>query len=207
MRRASASLIASLLLLLPAAASAQVTLRGFADAGFTVFSATDSFKAILGKSSGPVYGGGVEFGEKQFFLSLAAQRFRREGHRVFVFEKEVFALNVKDTVTVTPLDLTFGYRFRSHGIVPFAGGGASWYRYTEISEHATDAENVKKTYAGGHLMGGAEVPLQPWLAAAVDVQWTAVPNAFGDSATGVAKLYDEHDLGGFTVRARIIIGR
>jgi len=201
------SLIVSLLLLLPAAASAQVTVRGFGDAGYMVFTSTDSFKAILGQSSGPVYGGGIEFGEKQFFLSLGARRFRREGHRVFVFEKQVFPLNVKDTVTVTPVDLTFGYRFRSHGLVPFAGGGVSWSRFTETSEHATDAENVKHTYTGGHLMGGAEVPLQRWLAAAIDAQWSAVPNDFDEAPTSVAKLYDEHDLGGFTVRARIIIGR
>jgi hypothetical protein len=205
MRRAS--LVLCLLLLLPAAASAQVTVRGFADAGFMAFSATDSFKAILGKSSGPLYGGGIEFGDRQFFLSLGARRFSREGHRVFVFENQVFTLNVNDKVTVTPVDLTFGYRFRSHGLVPFAGGGVSWSRFTETSDHATGDENVKHTYHGGHIMGGAEVPLQRWLAAAVDAQWSAVPDDFDEAATSVAKLYDEHDLGGFTVRARIIFGR
>ena len=205
MRRAS--FVLCLLLLLPAAASAQVTVRGFADAGFMTFSATDSFKAILGKSTGPLYGGGIELGEKQFFLSLGARRFSREGHRVFVFENQVFTLNVNDKVTVTPVDLTFGYRFRSHGLVPFAGGGVSWSRFTETSDHATGDENVKHTYHGGHVMGGAEVPLQRWLAAAVDAQWSAVPDDFDEAATSVAKLYDEHDLGGFTVRARIIFGR
>jgi hypothetical protein len=205
MRRAS--LVLSLLLLLPAAAPAQVSVRGFADAGFMTFTASDSFKAILGKSSGPLYGGGIEFGDRQFFLSLGARRFSREGHRVFVFENQVFTLNVNDKVTVTPVDLTFGYRFRSHGLVPFAGGGVSWSRFTEISDQATDDENVKQTYTGGHIMGGAEVPLQRWLAAAVDAQWSAVPDDFDESATSVAKLYDEHDLGGFTVRARIIFGR
>jgi outer membrane protein with beta-barrel domain len=205
MRRAF--LVFCLLFLLPAAASAQVTVRGFADAGFMTFSATDSFKAILGKSSGPLYGGGIEFGDRQFFLSLGARRFSHEGHRVFVFENQVFTLNVNDKVTVTPVDLTFGYRFRSHGLVPFAGGGVSWSRFTEISDHATDDENVKHTYRGGHIMGGAEVPLQRWLAAAVDAQWSAVPDDFDAAATSVAKLYDEHDLGGFTVRARIVFGR
>ena len=205
MRRAP--LVLCLLLLLPAAASAQISVRGFADAGFMTFTATDSFKAILGKSSGPLYGGGIEFGEKQFYLSLGARRFSREGHRVFVFENQVFPLNVHDRITVTPVDLTFGYRFRSHGLVPFAGGGVSWSRFTETSDHATDDENVKHTYTGGHVMGGAEVPLQSWLAAAVDAQWSSVPDDFDESATSVAKLYDEHDLGGFTIRARIIFGR
>ncbi|HXD16045.1 MAG TPA: outer membrane beta-barrel protein [Vicinamibacterales bacterium] len=206
MRRAALVALA-FVLLLPAASRAQVSVRGFGDFGFTVFNATQSFKAILGKSSGPVFGGGVEFGEKQFFLSLAAQRFRRDGHRVFVFEDQVFPLNVKDTITVTPIDLTFGYRLRSRGLVPYVGGGLTWYRYVETSEHATESEDLKETHAGYHLIGGAEVPLRRWLAAGVDAQWSAAPNAFGDSPTGVATVYDEHDLGGFTLRARIIVGR
>lgn len=215
MRRAA--LVLSLLLLLPGSSKAQIAVRGFGEAGLTVFTATQSFKAVLGKSSGPVYGGGIEFGQKQFFFSIDARRFRRTGHRVFVFENQVFTLNVKDTVTVTPLDLTVGYRFvsrtpaarfrRPPRFVPYAGGGIGWYGYDERSDHATDTEDVKKTSFGYHVLAGAEVPLRRWLGAAVDAQWAAVPNAFGDSATSVAKVYNEHDLGGFTLRAKIIIGR
>ena len=205
MRRAA--LVLSLSLLFTASSSAQVSVRGFGDAGVTLFTATQSFKAILGKHSGPVYGGGVEIGKEQFFFSVDAQRFRRTGHRVFVFQNQVFPLNVKDTITVTPLDFTVGYRFRTRGIVPYAGGGVGWYRYEEVSDHATDAENVKKTYAGYHVLAGAEMPLNRWLGAALDAQWAAVPHAFDDSASSVAKVYDEHNLGGFTVRAKIIVGR
>jgi hypothetical protein len=66
---------------------------------------------------------------------------------------------------------------------------------------------VKKAYAGYHVLAGAEVPLRPWLGAAVDAQWTTVPHGLGGSATGLAAVYDEHDLGGFTLRAKIVIGR
>ena len=197
----------ALLLLAPSTSRAQISVRGFGDAGLTVFNATQSFKAILGKSSGPVFGGGIEFGERQFFLSLGAQRFHRDGHRVFVFENEVFPLNVKDTITVTPIDLTFGYRLRSQGIVPYVGGGLTWFRYVESSEHATENEDVTQTHTGYHVRAGAEVPLRRWLAAAADAQWSVAPNAFADSPTSVATVYDEHDLGGFTLRARIIVGR
>jgi hypothetical protein len=206
MTRAAIATLA-FVLLLPVASGAQVSVRGFGDFGFTVFNATQSFKAILGKSSGPVFGGGVEFGEKQFFVSLGAQRFRRDGHRVFVFDNQVFPLNVKDTITVTPVDLTFGYRLRSRGLVPYVGGGPTWYRFVETSEHATETEDVKETHTGYHLLAGAEVPLRRWLAAGVDAQWADARNAFGDSPTSVAAVYDEHDLGGFTLRARIIVGR
>ena len=131
----------ALLLLVPSASRAQISFRGFGDIGLTVFSATQSFKAILGKPSGPVFGGGVEFGEKQFFLSLGAQRFRHAGHRVFVFDNQVFPLDVSDTITVTPLELTAGYRFRSSGrFIPTrasAAAGSSSRRRPRIPPRRT----------------------------------------------------------------------
>ncbi len=184
MTRAAIATLA-FVLLLPAASGAQVSVRGFGDFGFTVFNATQSFKAILGKSSGPVFGGGVEFGEKQFFLSLGAQRFRRDGHRVFVFDNQVFPLNVKDTITVTPLDLTFGYRLRSRGLVPYVGGGPTWYRYVETSEHATETEDVKETHTGFHLLAGAEVPLRRWLAPSTTSTTSAASRCAPGSSSAV----------------------
>jgi opacity protein-like surface antigen len=198
--------VLALLILVPASSHAQVAVRVFGDAGVTVFTATQSFKAILGKPSGGVFGGGIEIDKQQWFVTLAARRFHRSGHRVFVFNNEVFPLNVEDTITVTPLDLTAGYRFRWHGLVPYAGGGIGWHRFEETSEHATDQENVKKTYTGYHVAGGVEKPLRRWLAAAADAEWATVPNALGDSTTGVAKVYDEHNLGGLTLRARVVVG-
>ena len=110
------------------------------------------------------------------------------------FNNEVFPLNVKDTITVTPLELTVGYRFRWQGFVPYAGGGIGWHRFEETSEHSADQEDVKKTYTGYHVAGGVERPIRRWLGAAVDAQWAAVPNALGDAATSVAKVYGEHNL-------------
>jgi opacity protein-like surface antigen len=196
------------LLLVPTASHAQVSVRGFGDVGVTVFNATQSFKAILGKPSGPVYGGGIELGEGHFFLSVGAQRFRRTGHRVFVFDNEVFPLNVSDTITVTPLELTAGYRFRTSGrFIPYAGAGGSWIKFEETSAHSTEEDDVHETHAGYHVVGGLEVPLRRWLATAVEAQWSSVPNAFADSASSVATVYDEHDLGGFTLRVKVVVGR
>jgi len=207
-----ALLVASALLLVfpaPSRAQSQISFRGFGDAGLTVFSASQSFKAVLGKSSGPVFGGGVEIGvPKNLFISLAASRFHRTGHRVFVFDNQVFTLDVADTITVTPLDLTGGYRFASvRRVIPYVGAGVGWIKFEETSAHSTAADDVKATHTGFHVGGGAEVPLGKWLAAGVDGQWSRVPNAMGSEASSVGSLYDEHDLGGFTLRARIIFGR
>ena len=206
-----ACVVVTLLLVLPASARAQqhISIRGFGDAGLTVFTAKQSFKAILGKPSGPVFGGGVEIGlPKNLFVSLGAWRFRRTGHRVFVFQNQVFNLDVADTITVTPLELTGGYRFRSSGfIIPYAGAGVGWHKYEETSAHSTAADDVKTTNKGYHVLAGAEVPVQKWLAAAVDAQWSSVPHALGGESTSVAGVYNEHNLGGFTLLAKIIVGR
>src|SRR5262245_63370202 len=121
----------------------RIAFRGFADAGLTVFTATQSFKAILGTPAGAVFGGGIDVGlTRNVFLSLAASRFSRTGERVFVFQDQVFKLNVPDTITVTPLQLSAGYRFRGRpatGVTglarftPYAGGGIGWYRLSETS--------------------------------------------------------------------------
>lgn len=197
----------ALVVLVPTSAGAQITTRVFGDVGVTIFTARQSFTAVLGKPSGAVFGGGVEVNGRRWFLTVGARRFHRSGHRVFVFNNEVFTLNVEDNITITPVDFTVGRRFRWRSIIPYAGGGIGWHRYEETSDHATAEENVTKTYTGYHLVGGAEKSIRRWLAAAADVQWAAVPNAFGGAATSVATLYDEHNLGGLTMSARIIVGR
>lgn len=222
MNRAAVLIAMTILLVVPASASARndVSLRGFADAGLTVFPASQSFKAILGTPAGPVFGGGVEIDvtkfstrgpaapAKNFFFSFAASHFRRTGHRVFVFQNQVFKLDVSDTVTVTPVQFSFGYRFGRPGrLRPYAGGGVGWYRFGETSAHSTSADDASETHAGYHLLAGAEKPVHKWMAAAVDAQWSLVPHAIGDAATSVGKFYNEHGVGGFTFRARIVVGR
>jgi len=195
----------------PSSAQSEITLRGFADAGLTVFTATQSFNAILGKSTGPVFGGGIEVGlTRNVFVSVAASRFRRTGQRVFVFQNQVFKLNESDTISLTPLQISAGYRFRGLGparLIPYAGGGIGWYRFAETSAHSTSIDDAKMTNVGYHVLGGAETPIFRWAAAAVDAQWASVPNSFGDAPSSVGSVFDEHNLGGFTLRARFIVGR
>ena len=201
----------------PCQAQNRIAMRGFADAGLTIFSATQSFKAILGTPAGAVFGGGVEVGvTRDVFLSLAASRFRRTGKRVFVFQNQIFKLNVPDTITLTPLQVSAAYRFegrrppratRPARFTPYAGGGIGWYRFSETTADASAGDEEKTTHTGYHVLAGLETPVRRWVAVAFDAQWAAVPNAIGDSTASVASLYDEHDLGGFTLSVRIIVGR
>jgi opacity protein-like surface antigen len=216
-RASSPVAMLALMLVLPAALHAQsastrdspIAIRGFGDAGVTVFSATQSFKTILGRPSGPVFGGGVELDlAKHLFVSVGASRFRRTSHRVFVFNGQVFNLDDPATITVTPLEVNAGFRLtRRAGIVPYGGGGVGWYKYQETSPHSDAADNVNSTSTGYQVLGGAEIPFGKWFAAAAEAQFASVPKALGHDSTGVSSLYNEHNLGGVTFRVKVVIGR
>lgn len=184
------------------------TVRGFGDIGLTRFSAEKSFMAILGTSSGRLFGGGVEVDlGSGVFVAARASRFRQDGHRVFVFQDKVFNLAVPATVTVTPVQIDAGYRFsRQFGVVPYAGGGIGWHRYQETSNFASADENVATTARGYHLLGGAEARVTRLVSAAVEGQWATVPKALGADSGSVSAAFDEHDLGGSTVRVKVIVG-
>jgi opacity protein-like surface antigen len=92
-------------------------------------------------------------------------------------------------------------------VIPYGGGGVSWYRYTETSQFATDAENVKQTFTGFHILGGAEIRVWRWIGVAGEVQWASVPDALGQDPNGISREFNETDLGGTTVRVKIVIGR
>ena len=155
--------IAAFIAMSPRAAEAQsqVVFRGFADAASTTFTAQKSFKAILGSESGIVYGGGVEFVLPQrIFFDARASRFQKTGQRAFVFEGKEYPLGIAETIAITPVEVTVGYRFVSRSrLIPYGGGCVGWHRFKDTSEFADSSENFEKTSMGFQLMGGGEFRL------------------------------------------------
>ncbi|MDA1185398.1 MAG: outer membrane beta-barrel protein [Acidobacteria bacterium] len=200
---------AALLLSAPVHAQGPVSLRGFGDVGWTTFAATQSFAAVLGSETGRLFGGGVDVVvARRVFVTLRASRFQDVGQRVFLFEGTQFDLGIPTTITVTPLELTAGYRLdRGWRLVPYAGAGISQHRYTEASDFAEDSENVDDRFSGYHVLGGVEFRLMQWLGAAVETQWATVPDAIGDDPNSVSHAFDESDLGGVTLRLKVVVGR
>ncbi|MGH9256319.1 MAG: hypothetical protein ACRD3C_17315 [Vicinamibacterales bacterium] len=193
----------------PARAQAAFLLRGFADAGATTFFAQRSFEAVLGSTRGLVLGGGVEAVLlRHIFVDLRASRFRRTGQRVFVFNDETFHLGIPVTVTITPVELNGGYRFfPGSRLVPYAGAGIGWHRYKETSAFADASENLADRFVGFQVLGGAEVRMARWIGAAFDATWATVPGALGEDANSVSREFQESDLGGVTLRVKVIVGR
>jgi opacity protein-like surface antigen len=204
--------VAAIYLTASAPAQAQASnfrLRGFADVGSTTFAADESFTAVLGSDRGAVFGGGVEAVLPQrVFVNVRVSRFRRTGQRVFLFGGERFGLGIPTTVTVTPMELTAGYRLTDgRRLVPYAGAGIGWHSYHEASRFADSEENVSERYLGYQIAAGTEVRVTRWIGTAVEAQWSTVPDALGADPNSASREFQESNLGGVTLRVKLVIGR
>jgi hypothetical protein len=86
--------------------------RGFGSLGFTTFIASETFEAVLDKSGGVIYGGGLSIAHRGgVFVQVAAERFSADGERAFASGGDVFRLGIPLSLSVTPLEVTGGWRF------------------------------------------------------------------------------------------------
>jgi len=186
-----------------------LAIRGFGDLGMVRFAASDAFEATLGSPSGVFFGGGVEVVlPQQWFVGLRLSHFDKSGERVFVQDNEAFPLGIDMKVAITPIEVSAGYRFRSGGrtLIPYLGGGIGWHKYTETSDFADAGENVKETFTGYHVLGGAEYRLGRMFALAGEAQWTTIPDALS-GVSSAADAFGESNLGGFGFHVRFVVGR
>ena len=72
------------------------------------------------------------------------------------------------------------------------------------SSPATD-DDVSDRFNGFHLTGGADFRLARWIAVGGDVAWTSIADAIGES--GASAVFEEDNLGGTSLRVRLILGR
>lgn len=192
------------------AASRAVQIGGYAMVGRFTFKASESFETILGASSGPILGGGATVGLPfgGLFVDIGAWQFARSGERVLVLGGEVLPLGIPLDVTIVPVEISAGWRFRIRRLpklIPYAAGGYTSFGYKETSTHAGAGEDVDERYGGYHLRGGAEFKITRWLGVAGEAAWTTVPDAIGSG--GVSQAFNETNLGGTSFRARLTVGR
>lgn len=193
----------------PAPQSRSIQIGGYGMFGLINLTAVDTFDAVLGQSSGNIYGGGATVGLPLggLFVDIGAWRFKQVGERVFINNGEVFHLGIPLTITITPVELTAGWKFRwrNSRLVPYAGGGVTMYGYKETSAFSTPAEDVDERFNGYHVIGGVEYKVLRWLGLGGEAAWTTIPDAIGTG--GASKEFGDTDLGGASFRAKITIGR
>lgn len=190
--------------------SKSVQIGGFAMVGNMTFTAKESFDAILGAHSGPIYGGGAHIGLPWggLFAEVGAWRYQDSGERVFVYNGTTIPLGIHTDVKLTPIELSAGWRFRfrkAPKIFPYLAGGYTSMRYQETSDFADKSENVDDNFGGYHLYGGAEYKITKWFGVAGELAWTTIPNSIGEG--GVSQSFNEDNLGGTSFRFKITVGR
>jgi hypothetical protein len=184
-----------------------LALRGFGQAGLIGFAARQTFTAVTGESYGPTFGAGAQLRFRRgLYVEVSIERFRKTGERVFVFNGETFPLGIPNTVTVQPVVAALGYRPPSAASVrPYLGAGIGGYRLQEVSPFDEAGEEVDEWHRGYHVRGGVEFWARRWFVPAVEARFTTVPD--GLAGTGAATEFDESDLGGWQVYAKILVGR
>jgi opacity protein-like surface antigen len=184
-----------------------VSPRGFVMFGQERFTARQTFETIFGESVQPIRGGGADVViARNFFAELTLYPFEKTGERVYRFGNETFKLGIPLTAKITPLEITGGYRLTEfRRVIPYGGVGFGTYRYEESSDFDATGEGLEVSKNGFILTAGAEVRLMRWVGVTVDVRRTRIENIIG--ADGISKEFNENDLGGTSIRFRIMIGR
>jgi hypothetical protein len=177
---------------------------GFAQFGYGRFAARNSFQAIFGTANGAFFGGGGEVRLGRLFLNASAERFRKTGQRVVVVGSQVFGLGIPDTVTLTPITGTAGWRFTHARATPYVGGGVGKILFREESGFTDAGENVDTRFTRYHVLGGVEFR-NNWVATAFEVEYSRVPDAIG--LAGASAAFAESNLGGVVGRIRVLVGR
>jgi hypothetical protein len=185
------------------------SVRVFGMATEQSFAAVDTFDATFGKTYGPFFGGGAQLVvNDRFFAEIAISRFQETGNRAFINAGQAFNLGIPLTATITPIELTGGYRFRLRSLPkvrPYVAAGFGSYGYQETSQFAAAGDDVDTRHAGFLLNGGAEFRLQRLVGLAIDVQYSHIPGILGNG--GVSQQAGESDLGGVAARFKLVVGR
>lgn len=186
---------------------AEFLIRGFGQYSGTLFTAKDSIQAVLDTSLGRSFGGGAQVVLRNgFFAQGSVDRFDKTGARVVASNQQVFRLAIPNTVRITPVTATIGYRdARSDYAIGYVGAGPGWYMLEEQSPALAASGNVRQGHAGFHVVGGGEYRINRFVWLAGEVQWSTVPDALGEA--GIGATFGDTDLGGTTFRVKVLIGR
>lgn len=192
----------------PAAGQTGVGVLGYGSFGIATLAAGDTFDAVAGTTSAPVFGGGAQLTGlwRGLFADVALFQLSLDGERVFVDDEgTVFELGIPLEVRMRPVDIAAGWRFAVGRVSPFAGAGVTFMSYEETSDFAAAGDDVSEGAAGMLLLGGVDVRVWRWFQAGGELRYRRVPGILGEG--GVSAAFGDDDAGGFSAAVRISVGR
>jgi opacity protein-like surface antigen len=181
----------------------------FVDGGLrTMSGAPDTEKAVFADKRGVGFGGGVFYDRgARLRFGFEIRKVSRDGERAFAADRnsEAFRLGHPLSFDMTEGLASVSYRFSNIGPVsPYIGFGAGMVKWRERSEIVGLVESDEGTTGLFEARIGVE-RRQGNLRLALEGGVTMVPGAVGVS--GISRVYDEDDIGGVFVVARIGFGR
>ena len=158
----------------------------------------------LREDPGAFVGGGVQVVVfDRFVAEIGASRARLTGERAFHSGGTTYRLGIPLTATITPLEVTGGYRFPlwEHAR-PYVAAGFGSYSYKETSDFSDPGENIDTRRNGFVVNGGFEFRLHRWVGVAVDVQYSRREEGILGEG-GLSQQFGEDDLGGVAARFKL----
>jgi hypothetical protein len=168
----------------------------------------DTEKAIFGTKQGIGLGLGVsyDYGSRWRF-GVDVRRVQRDGERAFAADRtsEAFRLGHPLTLTLTEAAVSLSYRFKKIGPVSptlgVAGGMVSWKESSDIAGLIEKANGTSSLFEARVGLERQQGPVRLGIEGGI----TMAPNAVG--VGGISKVYEENDLGGLFVVARVGFSR
>ena len=169
--------------------------------------ASKTFDAVTGTSTVSGFGGGAEVQRvwRGAFLRGSVTRLNTTGERIFVFDNQVYPLGVPLELSLTPVEVSAGWRFKpfaARGIVPYVGAGALFLKYSETASGDDASDKVSESYRGFSVFGGLEVPVWRRVSAGAELGWRS---ATVPDPRGALESFGENNLGGVTMRVMLSI--
>ena len=183
------------------------SIRPFVLGTHQTFTAIETFDGVFERHRAPFVGGGVQvvFWDR-LVAEVGASRFRMIGERAFHSGGKTFRLGIPLTATITPLEVTGGYRLPMwEHARPYVAAGYTSYAYQETSDFSAPEENIDTRRPGFVVSGGLEFRIGNWVGLSADAQYSRVKEILG--AGGLSQQVGETDLGGVAVRVKLIVGR
>ncbi len=189
-----------------ASAQSSIRARGYFGVTSNFLAAKETFDAVAGKTNlaGFEAGGAVDGLWRSLFVEVGFSRQKVEGQRVFRSGGTTYGLGIPLSVTMTPVDISAGWRFPLGRIRPYAGGGLTMLSYTEESDFAEAGENVSERKLGGVIFGGVDVPVASRIYVGGVIRYRSVGGILGSS--GISQDFGEDNAGGLSVGARVSVG-
>ena len=184
-----------------------VTIYGYGTFGTLHLAASRTFEAVSGSSRTRSASAGIQVTDfwKGLLIDAAWSRTAIEGERISIDDGVTFPLGIPLRVTMQPLDIAGGWRSGYGRWSPYAAVGISRLHYEETSDGDVAGEDLEATSIGPLILGGLDFRISRFVLIGGELRYRHLGGILGTA--GASAAFEERSAGGWTVGARMSVGR